>query len=98
MPTQLRTYRIRDGETATFAREWREKILPLRQRLGFEVLGAWTVEESSEFVWVLRYKGPEVWQSLDRAYHESDERKAMDPNPARLILGAEERWVGEVWP
>lgn len=98
MSTQLRTYRIRPGGLYAFAAEWREKIVPLRQRLGFEILGAWTDDTSGEFVWVLRHPGPEPWDELDRSYHESDERRAMEPNPARWIESVEERFVDDVWP
>ena len=84
MPTQLRVYRIRHGQLAQFVREWREQIAPLRERHGFVVEHAWASEQESAFVWALRFDG-EDWDSADRAYYDSAERRAMDPDPARLI-------------
>ena len=84
MPTQIRVYRIRPGELAAFVREWQEQIRPLRERVGFTVEHAWASEDDDTFVWVLRYDGDD-WEAADRAYYESPERAALDPDPARLI-------------
>jgi hypothetical protein len=84
MTTQVRIYRITPGELQTFVHEWRELIAPLRERHGFVVEHAWASDEDDAFVWVLRYDG-EDWQAADRAYYESDERRTMAPDPARLI-------------
>jgi hypothetical protein len=90
MTTQLRIYTINQGQLRQFAREWREKIQPLREQVGFTIGDAWLVEETNQFFWLLSYDGPEDWESKDAAYYASPARKAMDPNPARLIARAEE--------
>lgn len=90
MPTQLRTYTINRGSLDTFAHEWQVTIKPLRERLGFIVEAAWTVPETNQFIWMLRYDGPETWEARDAAYHTSDERKAMHPDPARHIARVEQ--------
>jgi len=41
MQFQLREYTIEAGRLEDFVREWRELVLPLRERLGFPVVGAW---------------------------------------------------------
>ena len=87
MATQIRVYRIRAGELATFVREWRAHIVPLRERHGFRVEHAWASDAESTFVWVLAYDGDDR-EAADRAYYESPERAAMDPDPARLIESA----------
>jgi len=84
VPTQIRVYRIRPGELAAFVREWCERIKPLREQVGFTVEHAWASEADDTFVWVLRYDGDD-WEAADRAYYESPERAALDPDPARLI-------------
>jgi len=59
---------------------------PLRRRLGFEIAAAWTVPAEHRFIWVLRH--PDGWpafQEADERYFASPERKAFDPDPARLI-------------
>ena len=90
MPTQLRTYTINHGALYDFAKEWANTIKPLRERLGFKIQAAWTVPETNQFIWLLSYDGPETWETLDAAYHTSDERRNMQPNPARHIARMEE--------
>lgn len=90
MPTQLRTYTINRGALDTFSREWQLTIKPLREQLGFKVEAAWTVPKTNQFIWLLSYNGPESWAARDAAYHTSDKRKKMVPDPARHIARTEE--------
>ncbi len=96
MITQLRTYTIHPGVMDQWVIEWKEQVKPLREKLGFEIQGAWTVSETSQFVWIMAYSGPKKWEDLDAAYFTAPERKAMDPNPARLIEKMEERFIAPV--
>jgi hypothetical protein len=96
MLVQMRIYTINRGALDTFAREWREMIKPLRLKLGFEVLGAWTVESANQFIWILAYDGPEKWETLDKAFHISRERKEMMPDPARNIARIEHYFIEPV--
>jgi hypothetical protein len=82
MRYQLRTYGVLPGHAEDFAREWREQVVPLRRRHGFEVVGGWIVEEGDRFVWIV---GHEDFEAADRAYYESPERAAMDPDPRRHL-------------
>jgi hypothetical protein len=83
---QLREYTIEEGRLDDFVREWREVVLPLRVSLGFSVLGPWIEHEASRFVWIVGYDGD--IEAANEAYYESDERRAMDPDPARLLVEA----------
>jgi hypothetical protein len=83
MTTQVRVYRIKPGGLAAFVDEWREHIVPLRRRFGFEVVAAWASEEDDTFVWVIAHEGD--FAAADRAYYSSPERAALDPDPARHI-------------
>lgn len=96
MPIQLRIYTINRGALQDFALEWQEKIKPLREKLGFQVLGAWTVQATNQFVWLLGYEGPSDWDTQDQAYFDSDERRAMQPDPARFIARVEQYFVESV--
>ena len=96
MLVQLRVYTINRGALDEWVKEWREKVKPLRLKLGFEILGAWTVAETNQFLWVLSYDGTESWDTLDRAYHQSEERRAMVPNPARYIARMEHYFIHPV--
>jgi hypothetical protein len=84
-------YTIKPGEMAAWLDEWSRLIAPFRQRHGFEILGAWTVEPD-KFVWILRYTGSKTWQEADAAYYAAAERTAMQPDPARHIATAEQ-WL-----
>ena len=68
--------------------EWRAHVLPLRRRLGFEVLGAWVSDEASTFTWLLGYDGPDGIEAANAAYYDSPERVALDTDPARHIAEA----------
>ncbi len=91
MRFQLRTYRVEHGRLDDFVREWRALILPLRRKLGFSVVGPWVDPEESRFVWVLGYDG-DIREANER-YYRSEERGAMNPDPARLIVESSEIWL-----
>jgi hypothetical protein len=94
MQDQLRIYTIKPGEMGEWLDEWRRLVAPLREELGFHVLGAWTIESENRFVWILRYDGPKSWKEADDAYYASPERTRMQPDPARHIAKAES-WMLE---
>ena len=83
---QLREYRVREGELDRFVAEWQEHLAPLRRSIGFEILGAWTVPDEQRFIWLLSHPGGwDAFADGDKAYFASPERRAFDPDPARLI-------------
>ncbi|NJK43861.1 MAG: NIPSNAP family containing protein [Pleurocapsa sp. SU_196_0] len=96
MKLQLRRYTIHDGELENFVAEWKVLLVPLREKLGFTVLQAYTVPDANQFVWLMGYDGVGSWEIADRAYFESPERKTMTPDPARLIARMENQFVGRV--
>lgn len=90
MYRELRVYTVRPGELDDWVTEWREHVLPLRQKLGFSVPAAWVVEGEDRFLWLLEYEGDD-YEAANAAYYDSPERKALDPDPARH-LAASEHW------
>ncbi|HXJ65071.1 MAG TPA: NIPSNAP family protein [Actinomycetota bacterium] len=92
--SQLRTYRITEGELDQFTQEWREHVAPLREAHGFRVDGAWTDPDTSGFVWVISHDGD--FAAADAGYFASDERTSLDPDPARLIEATETRMMRPV--
>jgi hypothetical protein len=84
--TQVRVYRIKPGELDAFVDEWRA-VARLRRRHGFTVEHAWASEEDDTFVWVVSFDGDD-WEAAERAYYESDERRALHPDPARRVAEA----------
>ena len=83
--TQVRIYRVRQGELARFVEEWNGNVRPLRERFGFRVLFAWASDDDDRFVWVLGYDGADGFAAADARYYASEERAALDPDPARLL-------------
>ena len=96
MREQIRIYTVNKGSLPLFVAEWNEKIRPLREKLGFSIVGAWTVEATNQFVWVQRYEGETSWEDQDRAYFDSEERRTMNPDPARLIARMEQYFADPV--
>ena len=96
MSVQLRIYTINRGRLRQFAEEWKKHVLPLRTEHGFEIDGAWIIEETNQFVWLMRYEGSESWEAREAAYYSSVDRKAIDPDPARHIARPEEYTVESI--
>jgi NIPSNAP protein len=90
---QVREYTVKPGEMQEWLSEWRSKIVPLRQTCGFEVLGAWTVDGTDQFIWIMSYKGPKSWEQADGDYYSSPDRKALDPDPARHLARTDTRMM-----
>jgi hypothetical protein len=67
--------------------EWSASVRPLRERFGFAVDGVWVAPTDHRFVWLLSHPGD--FHVADRAYYESPERHALDPDPARHIEAAD---------
>jgi|SRR5918911_2148337 hypothetical protein len=86
---ELRVYTVRPGEMDAWLAEWREKIRPLREKLGFRVVEVWTSAGGDRFIWLLEYAGAESFDAADAAYYSSAERKSIQPDPARHLLNTE---------
>jgi hypothetical protein len=87
--SQLRIYRIQDGKMEEWLDGWIRGVRPLRLKFGFRIDGAWVVPDMNTFVWILHYDGPDGFEARDVDYYNSEERRAMRPNPASLIAKAE---------
>ncbi len=96
MVSQLRIYTINKGKLDEFVQAWAEGVYPLRIKFGFRIDGAWTVKENNQFVWILTYEGPEDWQAKQDEYYNSNERKALNPDPAHYIARVEAWFISPV--
>ncbi|HKB19016.1 MAG TPA: NIPSNAP family protein [Candidatus Dormibacteraeota bacterium] len=96
MTWQIREYAVKPGEMDDWLDEWRKRIVPLRAKYGFTVLGAWTVDGTDQFVWIIGYDGPKSWDEANSDYYGSDERKALDPDPARHLAHTQTRLMSAV--
>ena len=52
--------------------------------------GAWSIEESNEFVWVISYDRSEGFAAADAAYYASEERRRLSPDPAEHIVSSDQ--------
>jgi NIPSNAP len=93
---QLRIYKISVGHMAEFTEGWRTHIVPSRERFGFKIVTALADTESGDFVWLLRWDGPEEYEAADRAYYESPGRKSISWNSAPFIMVDELRILRQV--
>jgi NIPSNAP len=93
---QLREYTVKPGEMDAWIKEWREHVVPLRRAFGFHVVGAWTIAEVDEFVWIIRYEGQKSWRDADADYYNSPQRKALQPDPARHLAHTRARMMEDV--
>ena len=91
MQYQVRRYRIADGELEAFSRAWETRVVPLRERFGFQIVGGWEIEETNEFVWILGHDDPAGFAAADAAYYESDDRHRLSPDPADHIVSVTEQ-------
>lgn len=87
---QVRRFSIEADKLGDFISQWRSGVVPLRERLGFEIHGAWAIESTGEFIWILGYDGPDSFADADARYYASAERKQLSPDPARYITSAKE--------
>jgi hypothetical protein len=98
MEFQLRHYKIRNGQMDEFVDAWLRGVYPLRRKFGFRFVGAWRVDGADEFVWILGYDGPDGFAAADRRYYDSDERKRLSPDPAKLIERPTQSMMRSVLP
>lgn len=96
MTLQLRIYTINRGALQPFAEEWKQTIKPLREKIGFAIPAAWAVPATNQFIWLLQYDGSQSWATLDKAFLDHPERRAMDPDPARHIARMENVFIEKV--
>ncbi len=86
---QLRDYRLKDGEIDSFIEEWKTKIVPLRNKMGFRITNAWLSRRECRFVWIVAWDGSGTFEEADKKYFDSPERAALKPDPARHIENAD---------
>ena len=83
MRFQLRLYTVAGGAMEAFVDEWYAGVRPLRLAQGFSVGGRWGGADGRTFTWLLGHDGD--FEAADEAYYASDERRALDPDPARHL-------------
>jgi hypothetical protein len=93
--TQLRVYTVRPGRLDEWVRLWRDRIVPLRRELGFEIHGSWVDPSRSEHIWVISHPGPASFEEANAAYWASPARETLGVDPKEFLV--DER-VQEIQP
>jgi hypothetical protein len=97
--TELRDYLISAGHLDDFVAAWRDGVVPLRERHGYRINGAWLLRGERRFVWLLSLDVERSeWDARNEAYYADPARAALDPDPAQWIEQAENRFVELVVP
>ncbi|TBH20518.1 NIPSNAP family protein [Thermus thermamylovorans] len=87
MAVEMRRYRLKEGAKEAFQKVFLEVIVPLRQALGFRVLGAYWLSER-DFLWFVEH---ERFAEAEKAYYDHPERRKVDPR--QYIEEIETRFV-----
>ena len=88
MEIQLRDYRIKPGHMDDWIAGWEGGIVPMRQQVGFEVVGAWVDRAHDRFVWLVGYSGADGFKAAEERYHALPERLSLNPEPSDFVQAA----------
>ena len=88
MEYQLRMYRVEEGQMDTFLGIFPE-VVTARQAVGFEVVGAWMIPEENQFIWIVGAK--DGIEATSERYYASEQRRAIEPEPAKLLESIDTR-------
>jgi len=92
---QLRIYQVTAGRMDEFL-EIFPQVVEARRAVGFDVVGAWMVPEENRFVWIISTDAPGGVEELSKAYYASEQRRAIEPEPAKLFDGIETKIMKSV--
>ena len=87
MKVQMRRYTLKEGAREAFQEVFLKTIVPLRQALGFQVLGAYWLSER-EFLWFVAHGR---FEEAEKAYYEHPERQKV--RPQELLEAMDTRFV-----
>ena len=93
MEYQLRMYEVKEGQMDVFLGIFPE-VVEARRAAGFEVVGAWVIPEASQFVWIVGAE--EGIEATAERYYASERRRAIEPEPAKLLANIDTRTMVEV--
>lgn len=75
MTTQLRRYDVADAAGLTALAAWFPALVPVREKYGFTVHGAYADFENLQFVWMVSHDGD--FEAAMATYDPSPERAAV---------------------
>ena len=88
MEYQLRIYEMKDGQMDAFL-GISPSVVEARRAVGFNVIGAWVIPQDNQFIWIV---GAENGiEATSEKYYASEQRRAIEPEPAKLLQTIETR-------
>jgi hypothetical protein len=94
---EIRIYTMNRGMLDDFVKLWSEQLVPIHEKYGMRILGAWVNRPQNEFIWVRIFDSEEDRQAKTAAYPNTPERKAIGDAPQRLEAKIEVRVVENVF-
>ena len=86
MISQIRIYTINKGEMDNFLKHFKEDIIPLHEKIGVPIAGAWVNRPQNEFIW----SGPtKIRRRSKRRPKNSKPRSLL---PASNLEATSRRW------
>lgn len=99
MPSQLRIYRIKDGQMENWLKFFNEKAVPLHRKFGIPAYAGWVDESASEFIWVRDFPEGEPIAAVERRYVTWDERqKTLGGESKQYIDSMQVRVIERAYP
>ena len=89
---QLRRYVVQPGEMDAWLEEWRTEVVPMRERFGFRVEGAWVIPEDHRFVWIISYDGDEGFEAANERYYIARSSRAPARSGTAPGRDRDDRW------
>jgi hypothetical protein len=81
-------YEVKDDEMERFLDTF-PAVVEARRAVGFEVLGAWMIPDENQFVWIVG--AADGIETTSERYYASEQRRAIEPEPAKLLESIDTR-------
>ncbi|HEY1645769.1 MAG TPA: NIPSNAP family protein [Candidatus Saccharimonadales bacterium] len=70
---ELRRYELNKPNKKHFYERFQTKLLPIFDKYGFKVIGAWDVEDQAETIYILEWKDSETMKETWEIFHKDQE-------------------------
>ena len=77
MICQLRTYTVNRGMMDQWVKYFNDAILPMHEKHGIKIDGAWVNEDKNQFIWIRTYSDAEDMKTRQDALYAAPEWKAL---------------------
>lgn len=85
MYAQLRVYTVNRGKMDGWVEWFNDKVRPLAEEAGHQILGPWVNEANTEFTWIRTYESAEDAKAKDEAFSSSSAWRAIAGEAAEFI-------------